>query len=274
MDYLAYYELNQEPFSVMPLTKFYYHSDEHDRALEKLQYAVSTMKGLAVLIGDVGTGKTTLARRLLDSLSEDEYEASLLVIIHSDVDSGWLLKRVALQLGIEAPAEEKVAMLSQLYERLVKINEEGKKAVILVDEAQMLKKPELMEEIRGLLNLELPEEKLVTFVFFGMPELEGCLNNDLPLAQRIAVRHRLRPFTEDITVDYIHHRLRLAGTEAEIFSKEAAHAVHKYSKGVPRLINVICDNALFEGYVRKTKMPLAKEVVDSVAADLGIVSPQ
>ena len=270
MDYLHYYELEEEPFSVMPLTRFYYHSMEHDRALEKLQYAVSQMKGLAVLVGEVGAGKTLLARRLLDSLPEEEYEASLLVIIHSDVDSGWLLQRIARQLGVEEPAEDKVGVLSQLYTRLVEINEEGKRAVILIDEAQMLKKPELMEEIRGLLNLELPEEKLVTVVFFGMPELEGCLNNDPALAQRIAVRHRLRPFPLEVTLEYISHRLNLSGAKNEIFSKEASEAIHSYSKGIPRLINVICDNALFEGYVRKISMPLEPEVVDSVAVDLGL----
>lgn len=270
MDYLNYYELDQEPFSVMPLTKFYFHSQQHDKALEKLQYAVSTMKGLAVLVGDVGTGKTTLARRLLDSLPEDEYEASLLVIIHSDVTTGWLLKRVALQIGIEEPSDDKVTVLSQLYERLVEINEDGKKVIVLIDEAQMLKKPELMEEIRGLLNLELPEEKLMTFVFFGMPELEGCLNNDPPLAQRIAVRHRLIPFQEETTVDYIHHRLKLAGSEGEVFSEESCRAIHNFSNGVPRLINVICDNALFEGYVRKAKLPLGIDIIDNVSQDLGL----
>jgi type II secretory pathway predicted ATPase ExeA len=270
MDYLNYYELEREPFSVMPITRFYYHSEQHDQAMEKLQYAVSSMKGLAVLIGDVGTGKTTLARRLLDSLPEDEYEASLLVIIHSDVSSGWLLKRVALQLGIEEPDEDKVHLLSQLYERLIKINEEGKKAVVLIDEAQMLRKPELMEEIRGLLNLELPEEKLVTFVFFGMPELEACLSSDPPLAQRIAVRHRLRPLPEETSIDYIRHRLNLSGAEGDIFSEEAAKAAHKFSNGVPRLINVICDNALFEGYVRKLGLPLGTDVIDSVVQDLGL----
>lgn len=270
MDYLNYYELTQEPFAVMPITKFYFHSQEHDRAMEKLQHAVSNMKGLAVLVGDIGTGKTTLARRLLDSLSEDEYEASLLVIIHSDVSSGWLLKRVAIQLGIEEPSDDKVALLSSLYERLLQINEAGKKAVILIDEAQMLKRPDLMEEVRGLLNLELPEEKLVTFVFFGMPELEACLASDPPLAQRIAVRHRLRPFPQETTVEYIHHRLKLSGAEHEIFTKEACAAVHQYSKGIPRLINVICDNALFEGYVRKMEIPMEVEVIDSVAVDLGL----
>lgn len=256
----------------MPLTKFYFHSEQHDHAMERLQYAVSSMKGLAVLVGDVGTGKTTLARRLLDSLPEDEYEASLLVIIHSDVSSGWFLKRVALQFGIEEPSEDKVALLSQLYERFVQINAEGKKAVVLIDEAQMLKKPELMEEIRGLLNLELPEEKLVTFVFFGMPELDDCLKSDPPLAQRIAVRYNLKPFQTETSLDYIKHRLKLAGSEKEIFSDDASESIHNYSKGVPRLINIICDNALFEGYIRKINLPLTTDIIDSVAQDLGIVN--
>lgn len=269
MDYLDFYGLSQEPFSVMPITKFYYHSEQHDRALEKLQYAVSTMKGLAVLIGDLGTGKTTLARRLLDSLPDDEYNASLLVIIHSDVDSTWLIKRVATQLGVANVANEKVDILSQLYERLVQIAEEGKKAVILIDEAQMLKKPTLMEEFRGLLNLELPDKKLLSFVFFGLPELEECLKADPPLAQRVAVKYRLQPFKPETTEAYIHHRMSLAEVDDPIFTSEACKAIHEHSKGVPRLINVVCDNALFEGYVRK-KRTVDIDIVSSVASDLGI----
>ena len=130
------------------------------------------MKGLSVLVGDIGAGKTTLARRMLDSLPEDEYEAALLVIIHSGVTANWLLRRIALQLGVENPAQEKLALLSQLYQRLLQIYESGKKAVVLIDEAQMLETRELMEEFRGLLNLEVPERKLISFVFFGLPEIE------------------------------------------------------------------------------------------------------
>ncbi len=269
MDYLDFYGLNQEPFSVMPLNKFYYHSEQHDRALEKLQYAVSTMKGLAVLVGDLGTGKTTLARRLLESLPEDEYEASLLVIVHSDVDSAWLLKRIASQLGVENPNGEKVDILSQLFQRLVQIADAGKKAVILIDEAQMLKKPQLMEEFRGLLNLELPEKKLLSFVFFGLPELDDCLKSDPPLAQRVAVKFRLQPFMPETTLAYIHHRLSLAGNDEPMFTDDACLAVHEHSKGIPRLINVICDNALFEGFVRKLKH-INEDIVTTVSSDLGV----
>lgn len=256
---------------MMPMNRFYYHSEQHDRALEKLQYAVAGMKGLAVLIGDLGTGKTTLARRLLDSLPEDEYEASLLVIVHSEVDATWLLKRVASQLGVENVANERVDILSQLFERLVKIAESGKKAVILIDEAQMFKKPHLMEEFRGLLNLELPEKKLLSFVFFGLPELEECLKADPPLAQRVAVKHKLQPFLPETTVAYIHHRLTLAGVDEPIFTAEACEDIHNYSRGIPRLINVICDNSLFEGYIRKFTH-IDRDTVETVAKDLCLPS--
>src|SRR5438105_2353063 len=120
-NYLSYYGLTSEPFSNAPVTRFYYESEQHRQALSRLSYALGSMKGLAVVIGDIGTGKTTLARRLLDALPENEFEAALLVIIHSGVDATWLLKRIAMQLGVPDPAEEKLALLSQLYQRLVKI---------------------------------------------------------------------------------------------------------------------------------------------------------
>src|SRR5689334_23554384 len=116
----------------------------------RLTHAVSGMKGLAILVGDIGAGKTTLARRMLDSLPEEEYEAALFVIIHSGVTASWLLRRIALQLGVENPAQEKLALLSQLYQRLVQIHEQGRKAVVLIDEAQMLAARGLMEAFRVL----------------------------------------------------------------------------------------------------------------------------
>ena len=193
MNYLEYYELSQEPFSNAPVSRFYYSSAQHAQALLRLTHAVSGMKGLAVLVGDIGAGKTTLARRMLDALPEEEYEAALLVIIHSGITASWLLKRIALQLGVESPADEKLALLSQLYQRLVRIYEQGKKAVVLIDEAQMLATREIMEEFRGLLNLEVPERKLLSFVFFGLPEIEQNLKLDPPLAQRVALKYRLEP---------------------------------------------------------------------------------
>ena len=269
MTYLDFFELSQEPFSNAPVSRFYYNSTQHSQALTRLMHSVSYMKGLSILVGDIGAGKTTLARRMLDSLPESEYEAALLVIIHSGITASWLLKRIALQLGVENPAPEKVALLSQLYQRLLQIHESGKKAVVLIDEAQMLETREIMEEFRGLLNLEVPERKLISFVFFGLPEIEKNLRLDLPLAQRVALRYRLEPFTLDSTEAYVKHRLRLAGCPRMPFSPDAIAAVHRQSGGSPRVINTLCDNALFEAFLARRDV-IDAALVNRIGDDLGI----
>jgi general secretion pathway protein A len=268
--YLDFFELTSEPFSNAPVSRFYYNSAQHSQALTRLMHAVGYMKGLSILVGDIGAGKTTLARRMLDSLPESEYEAALLVIIHSGITANWLLRRIALQLGVENPAQEKLALLSQLYQRLLQIYESGKKAVVLIDEAQMLETRELMEEFRGLLNLEVPERKLISFVFFGLPEIEKNLKLDPPLAQRVAFRYKLEPFTAESTEAYIKHRLRLAGSPRLPFSSEAMLAVHKASGGTPRVINTLCDNALFEAFLSRQET-IGEELVRRVADNLGLV---
>ena len=273
MSYLDHYGLAQEPFSNAPVARFYYSSAQHAQALMRLTHAVSQMKGLAVLVGDIGAGKTTLARRLLDSLPEDEYEAALLVIVHSGITAQWLLRRIALQLGVENPAEEKLALLSQLYQRLLRIHEAGKKAVVLIDEAQMLATREIMEEFRGLLNLEIPERKLLSFVFFGLPEIEDNLKLDPPLAQRVALRYRLDPLSAEATEAYVCHRLRLAGAPRVPFTAEAIAALHRFSHGTPRVINTLCDNALFEGFLAKAR-DVDAPLVERLARDLALVPPE
>lgn len=272
MDHLAYYGLREEPFSIMPLTSFYYHNEQHDQAMLRLMRAVDGMLGLAVLVGDIGTGKTLLARRLLESLPEDRYEVSLLVVLHSDVTSEWLIRRVASQFGIDFEGQGKVDLIGRLYERLNEIAEEGRKAVILVDEAHMLRQRETLEEVRGLLNLELPESKLLSFVMFGMPELDECLNRDPALKQRVAVRYQLKNFSPEVIVDYVTFRIRQAGAGEQIFSADAMELISELSRGNPRLVNVICDNALFEGFIRKARLPLDAGIIQSVGEDLGLPS--
>ncbi len=270
MDYLEYYGLKEHPFTNVVDNKFYYSSPQYRDALIKLKYAVDTKKGLAVVIGDIGAGKTTLARRLLNELDEQRYEATLLVIIHSSVSSEWLLKKFAIQLGVPDMKESsKVDMLGQIYRRLLEINESGKTAVLLMDEVQMLKSREIMEEFRGLLNMEMPGGKMVNLVFFGLPDLEDVLALDEPLKQRVAMKIALRPLSADDTNDYIKHRLRIAGSTDEIFSAEAIREIRSYSTGRPRLINTICDNALLEGYLFKTKT-IDASVIKAVAIDLGL----
>ena len=269
MNYLEHFGLSQEPFSNAPVSRFYYNSVQHAQALTRLIHCVSYMKGLALLVGDIGTGKTTLARRMLDALPESEYEAALLVIIHGGVTAHWLLRRIALQMGVQSPAEDKLTLLGQLHQRLLQIYQEGRKAVVLIDEAQMLQSRELMEEFRGMLNLEVPERKLLSFVFFGLPEVEQCLKLDPPLAQRVAMRYRLEPLTQESTEAYVKHRLRLAGATRNPFSLEALRAIHRFSGGAPRLINAVCDNALFEVFAARQEGVTAA-LLERVARDLGL----
>lgn len=271
MDYLEFYNLKEYPFSTAVDSKFYYNSKQHSEAIIRVKYAIDTMKGLAVVVGDIGTGKTTLARRMLDELEEDKYEAALLVVLHSSVTADWIMKKIATQIGVEEPADAKVDLLGQVYRRLAEVHERGLKTAVLIDEAQMLKSKEIMEEFRGLLNMEASGGKLLTFILFGLPEMEEILSLDEPLKQRVAVKCRMRGFEESVTNEYIQHRLNIAGCTNNLFKSDSVHAIHHYSQGVPRLINTVCDNALLEGFLIK-KEEIDKEIVESVVVGLGLDS--
>lgn len=270
MSYLEFFNFNEQPFDITVDERFYFNSSEHEEALLRLKYAIDNMKGLAVLIGDIGTGKTTLARKMLDYLNETDYESALLVIVHSSITAEWLLRKIAMQLGVREPSDNRMELISQLYRRLVEIQEEGRKAVVLVDEAQMLHSREIMEEFRGILNLEMGGKKLITFLFFGLPDLDECLALDEPLKQRIAIKFRLKSLQDDVISAYITHRLHVAGRETPLFTAKALKAISKYSSGTPRLINIICDNALLEGFLLKNEM-IDHNIVKNVATDLGLV---
>lgn len=269
MDYLEYYNLKEHPFSNVVDSRFYYSSRQHSNALVKLKYAVDTRKGLAVVIGGIGTGKTTLARRFLEDLDEDLYEAALLVVVHSTVSSEWLFRKFAIQLGVKDLKINRVELLTQIYNRLSVINEEGKKAVVMIDEVQMLNSKEIMEEFRGLLNMEMPEGKMLNFVFFGLPDLEDVLSLDEPLKQRVAIKISLKAFSEEDTRDYIKHRLKIAGNNEDLFSEDAIKLVYQYTRGVARHINTICDNALLEGYLFKANK-IDSNTIETAAIDLGL----
>jgi len=269
MSYEQFYHLHEQPFSNTPDPRFFFEVAQHADVLARLMHAVNTMKGLAVVIGDVGTGKTTLARHMLDQLDDTQYESALLVIIHSSITSEWLLRKIASQIGVEQVAEDKISILSQIYQRLVELHEAGRKAVVLIDEANMLHQQELMEELRGFLNLEVPGSKLITFILFGLPNLEANLALDAPLVQRVAVKCRLTSLTPEATKAYIRHRLKIAGATREVFSDEVLAQIAIESQGIPRLINTIGDNVLLEGYLLKREK-IDVQLVKDVARDLGL----
>jgi type II secretory pathway predicted ATPase ExeA len=193
-------------------------------------------------------------------------------MVHSGVTPEWILTRIALQLGVESPQEDRLGLLRQLYDRLLQIHESGRTAVVLIDEAQMLQSRELMEEFRGLLNLEIPGKKLLNVIFFGLVEVEDCLRLDEPLAQRVALKYHLKSLTATLTESYIRYRLHIAGAKRMIFQPEAIPAIHSCTCGVPRLINTVCDNALLESFLRKQNH-VDLRIVQSVAGDLGLLRP-
>jgi len=269
MDYLDFYSLKDHPFSLSADDRFYFNNAQHARLLTKLKYTIDERRGLGVLVGDLGTGKTTLARRLLEEMDESAYEAALLAVTHPAATAQWVLGKIAMQIGVEAPANNRNDMLEQIYRRLVEIDEAGKKAVVLVDEAQMLCQKEIMIELRGLLNMEPDGHKLITFILFGPYEVDDGLATYKPLQQQVSTRCRISAFPPRTTAEYVRHRMNVGGAKKAIFTDSAYGIIHRFSGGVPRVINIICDNAMLEGYLLK-KMTIDEAILETVVADLNL----
>jgi len=271
MCYEAFYGLAERPFAITPNPAYFYESAQHRVALTKLKDAIDTSKGLSVVIGDIGLGKTFLSRKLTEYLQEreDQYEASLFIVIHHEVTVSWLLKVLASHLGLETLPEDKTAIISLICRKLVEVDQSGKKSVVLMDEAHMLQSREIYEELRGLLNVEVDNHKVFNIVLFAPPELEKYMALDPPLVSRIGLKITLQPLTQEEVAEYIAHRLRVAGAARDLFSPEAAQMVHRFSQGVPRLINTICENALLEGFLDKAET-ISPQIVDRAATDLGL----
>ncbi len=269
MSLLEFFKLRESPFAITVDSRFFCSTDQHAEALVRLKYAAEQMKGLALVVGDIGTGKTTLATRLLEELENGAYEAALLIVIHAGVTSEWMLRKIALQMDIAEPAHNKTELLTQLSRRLVEVHESGKKAVVLIDEAQMLRSQELMEDFRGLLNIEIDGQKAVTFILFGLSDLDSVLALDPPLHQRVAIRCRLTELDVGCTETYVKHRLDIAGAQQPIFAADCFPVIRQYTKGTPRLINALCDNALLEAFLRR-RAQVECDLIHDVARDLNL----
>ncbi len=250
--YLKFYKLKEYPFSITPDPRFLYFSPQHREAYHHLMYGIQNRKGFIELTGEVGSGKTTLCRAVLANLGEDIETA---LILNPSLTETQLLRAILNDLGLEVKGRDRLAYIEKLNEFLLRKNADGINVALLIDEAQNLS-PQVMEQIRLLSNLETDQHKLIQIVMCGQPELkERLARPDLrQLRQRITVRYHIPPLTEKDIMMYVAHRLWVAGSDGSIsFHPRAIREIYKYSKGTPRLINAVCDNALLAGYVARLK---------------------
>ncbi len=266
--YKSFFKLQSSPFGTSPDPRFLYMMPHTREALACLEYGISARKGFTVLTGEVGTGKTTLLRRALGSFSNRRVSTAF--VFNPRLDVLDFLEFVLTDFGIVPATRTKSGMLIQLNRWLVERFRMEETCVVVVDEAQNLSW-ELLEEIRLLTNLETSSEKLLQIVLSGQPELEEKLRHPSvrQLRQRVSLWCRTQALTEAQTHAYVAERLRIAGATWPIFSLGASDRVHRYSHGIPRIINLLCEHALIVAYVEQVQQVTA-EMVEGVATELDL----
>ena len=266
--YKSYFGLRALPFGASPDPRFLYMMPQIREALACLQYGIATRKGFVVMTGEVGTGKTTLLKTVLSTFSSERVSSAF--VFNPRLDVLDFFEFVLTDFGIPPKTRTKSGMLLQLNRWLVERFRERGLCVIVVDEAQNLSW-ELLEEIRLLTNLETSSDKLLQIVLSGQPELEDKLRDPSvrQLRQRVAVWCRTRALNGEETEAYIAERLRIAGATQLVLAPDAVKLVHHYSKGIPRLINLICEHSLITAYVEQMK-PIPACIVESVCIDLDL----
>ena len=266
--YAEFYGLVRPPFEMTPDPAFLYLGETHREGLATLLYGVQAGKGFVLLTGEVGTGKTTLLHALLGQLDASTASAFLFNPRLDPLDFFLVLFD---ELGIQKVCHSKAEYLLALNHFLIERLGRNLTTLLIIDEAQNLS-PEMLEEVRLLSNLETPSKKLLQIMLVGQPELNEMLARPelRQLRQRIVLRHHLRPFDPQELDEYIAERLALAGyTGKGIFKRSARREVHAVTGGVPRLVNVVCDGALLQGYARD-QLVIGADLVREVAADLGL----
>lgn len=240
------------PFNITPDHRFLFLSPTHKEALQHLRYGIEQKKGFIVLTGEVGCGKTTLCRRLLQELDPLRYETAL--ILNPRLNENQLLRAILAELGIVTQSKSRTDLQNQLNTYLLQRIQEGKDIVLIIDESQNLEF-ETIEHLRMLSNLETDTQKLLQIILLGQPELKEKLKQKRlrQLRQRILVYYDLQPLKGRETTDYIQHRLTLAGANGRPrFTRRALNSIQKHSKGIPRIINNLCDKALLSAFVRES----------------------
>jgi type II secretory pathway predicted ATPase ExeA len=271
VEHLCEFDLSRDPFANDPASRFYYESPVHRAAERRLLRGVTQSKGLCLLVGEAGSGKSMLARRLLESLEEEAYEASLLVILQSGVDSAWLLSRIAAHLGVDEPTGQPLEIIAQIYDRLAVFSEEGRRPVVIIDDAHLLAVRELMEALRALLSLEYEDRQLLTLILVGDPELDHVLALDRALPDCLDIRVTLDPLDLSSAAAYLGHRITGAGGHPSLIEPDAVEAIQRLARGLPRRMNTLADNAVFEAHLAN-RTHVTPEDVHRAARDLGLAA--
>src|SRR5215469_10038557 len=267
--YKEFYGLRANPFNVNPDPRYLFLTRHTEEALACLTYGIQSRKGFVLLTGEVGTGKTTLINKLLEWLRAQQVPTA--VIFNSRMNVPQFLDYMMADFGIPCDTRSKSQVLLRLYNWLLERYRDGETAVLIVDEAQNLA-DEVLEEIRMMTNLETFTEKLLQIVLVGQTELEHKLKqpNLRQLRQRLTLRAKTHPLTMDETKAYIQQRLRIAGSNGQtIFGVDALAAIHRYSAGIPRVINLMCEHCLVSAFVDQQKV-VSANMVDAVARDFDL----
>ncbi|GFO61760.1 ATPase [Geomonas silvestris] len=263
--YKAFYGLKEKPFSKTPDPRFLYMSSGHREALARLEYAIEESE-IALLTGDIGCGKTTLSRALMDRAGSRYH---FLFVFNPRLSADEFLRVIASGLEIGTPSLRKDELLNEITGSLYRMHGEGRIPVVVIDEAQLIPDRELFDELRLLTNFQLDDRNLLSIVIMGQPELRGMLASPVyePFRQRISLSFHLSPLSLEETLEYLDFRLIAAGGDPGLFTPDAVQCIYQLSGGVPRRINAVATNALLVGYGRDAAL-IDASIVTECAAEL------
>ncbi len=264
--YEKYWGLKEKPFENTADPRFLYQSPQHEEAITRLEYAITEDKGIAVLTGVFGCGKTVIAEKLLETISQDIYEVAF--IVNPQFSAIELLRDIIYNLGFkEKLTDQKDEVVHKLVEILQDNFNNGKRSIIVIDEAHLIQEVAIFEELRVLLNFQHNHHFLLTLLLLGQPELKEKISNIKQFSQRVAMSYHLVGLAKNEINNYINHRLEIAGATRKIFAEGNSEYIFRHSGGIPRRINKICDLALYTGYSEGVKM-IKPDLMESAVKDL------
>jgi type II secretory pathway predicted ATPase ExeA len=268
VEHLQHFGLSEDPFRNEPRLRTCLALEPGRDALAKLERGLRQTRGLLVVIGEYGSGKTVVVRQLLENLEEEVFEASMLVVLNGAADTQWMLTRFAKQLGVEDPDPNRDALLAQVYEQLAITREDGRHAVLIIDDAHLLASGQTLSEVCGLLKLEYEERRLFSLVLTGDGVLDAALMADPALAHSVEVRVQMGRLDAAGVAQYVGQRVRQAGGHPAIFESAAVSALHELGEGLPGRMNTLADNAIFAAFLCKRDR-VTRSDVERAYGDLG-----